>query len=89
MIDKQQKQKIIKKTGIHASDTGSAEVQIAILTERIEELSKHLQQHKKDFSSRRGLLSMIIKRKRLLNWLKINYPSRYKKLVEQLKIKET
>jgi len=48
-----------------------------------------LQQHKKDFSSRRGLLSMIIKRKRLLNWLKINYPSRYKKLVEQLKIKET
>jgi len=89
MIDKQQKQKIIKKAGIHASDTGSAEVQIAILTERIEELSKHLQQHKKDFSSRRGLLSMIIKRKRLLNWLKINYPSRYKKLVEQLKIKET
>lgn len=89
MLDKQQKQKIIKKTGIHASDTGSAEVQIAILTERIEELSKHLQQHKKDFSSRRGLLSMIIKRKRLLNWLKINYPSRYKKLVEQLKIKET
>ena len=89
MIDKQQKQKIIKKTGIHASDTGSAEVQIAILTERIEELSKHLQQHKKDFSSRRGLLTMIIKRKRLLNWLKINYPIRYKKLVEQLKIKET
>lgn len=89
MLDKQQKQKIIKKAGIHASDTGSAEVQIAILTERIEELSKHLQQHKKDFSSRRGLLSMIIKRKRLLNWLKINYPSRYKKLVEQLKIKET
>ena len=89
MIDKQQKQKIIKKAGIHASDTGSAEVQIALLTERIEELSKHLQQHKKDFSSRRGLLSMIIKRKRLLNWLKINYPSRYKKLVEQLKIKET
>jgi len=89
MIDKQQKQKIIKKTGIHDSDTGSAEVQIALLTERIEELSKHLQQHKKDFSSRRGLLSMIIKRKRLLNWLKINYPNRYKKLVEQLKIKET
>mgnify|MGYP000900732422 FL=1 len=89
MLDKQQKQKIIKKTGIHASDTGSAEVQIALLTERIEELSKHLQQHKKDFSSRRGLLSMIIKRKRLLNWLKINYPNRYKKLVEQLKIKET
>ena len=89
MLDKQQKQKIIKKTAIHASDTGSAEVQIAILTERIEELSKHLQQHKKDFSSRRGLLSMIIKRKRLLNWLKINYPNRYKKLVEQLKIKET
>ena len=89
MLDKQQKQKIIKKTGIHASDTGSAEVQIALLTERIEELSKHLQQHKKDFSSRRGLLSMIIKRKKLLNWLKINYPNRYKKLVEQLKIKET
>jgi small subunit ribosomal protein S15 len=89
MLDKDQKQKIIKKTGIHATDTGSAEVQIAILTERIEELSKHLQQHKKDFSSRRGLLTMIIKRKRLLNWLKINYPIRYKKLVEQLKIKET
>jgi small subunit ribosomal protein S15 len=74
----QKKTKIISKTRIHETDTGSPEVQVSLLSERIRELTGHLKDHKKDESSRRGLLRMIIRRKRLLNWLKIYAPKRYR-----------
>lgn len=84
MLNPQEKSKIINKARTHNSDTGSPEVQVALLTNRIKGLSSHLKDHKKDVSSRRGLLRMIIRRKRLLNWLKTNAPKRYQKLVKSL-----
>lgn len=75
---------MIEKARVHKTDTGSAEVQVSLLNKRIEELSGHLKTNKKDYSSRRGLLQMIIKRKRLTNWLKTNYPKRYHKLSKSL-----
>lgn len=87
MLTKTKKEKIIKEFAIHKGDTGSPEVQIAILTEEIKLLSRHLEKHKKDFSSRRGLLRKVNQRRKLLRYLEIEYPKRYKKLVEKLKIK--
>lgn len=84
MLTKPTKAKIIAKAKLHEKDTGSPEVQVSLLTQRINELSEHLKEHKKDFSSRRGLLKMVIKRKRLLTWLKANDPKRYKKLTQSL-----
>jgi small subunit ribosomal protein S15 len=82
------KQKIIKKFATTKGDTGSPEVQIALLTAKIEKLSSHLKTHKKDIHSRRGLLSMISKRRRLLNYLlkedKKKQIERYKNLVAKL-----
>ena len=69
-IVKEKKKKIIDDFKVHTQDTGSAEVQIAILTERINILGGHFKSHKKDFTSRRGLLSLVGKRRRLLNYLK-------------------
>lgn len=69
MLDKQQKQNIIKKSQLRETDTGSAEVQIAILTKKIEELAEHLKIHPKDYHSRRGLLKMVEQRKKFLNYL--------------------
>lgn len=71
------KEEIIKKVSISASDTGSPEVQIALLTKRILELSEHLKKHKKDNHSRRGLLQMVGKRRRLLDYLKRKDAPRY------------
>ena len=73
MLDKEEKAKIINEYKLNDFDTGSPEVQIAILTERINYLAKHLEVHKKDHSSRRGLLKMVGKRKKLLNYLKENH----------------
>jgi len=87
MLDKKKKQLIISKFKTHAKDTGSAEVQIAILTEEIKELTKHLQQHKHDYSSRRGLLKKLGERKRLLRYLHIDNPENYEKLAKDLKLK--
>jgi len=87
MIDKSQKDKIIKKHGIHENDTGSSEVQIAILTKRIKELTDHLKIHKKDNHSRRGLLQMVAKRKKLLKFLEAQDLERYEKIVKSLKLK--
>jgi small subunit ribosomal protein S15 len=84
MLKKTTKTKIINKSKTHNADTGSPEVQVSLLTERITELSNHLKDHKKDFSSRRGLLKMVIKRKRLLTWLKANNPKRHQKLTKAL-----
>ncbi|TSC64643.1 MAG: small subunit ribosomal protein S15 [Parcubacteria group bacterium Gr01-1014_106] len=80
------KKKIIAKYRLHESDTGSPEVQIAIFTERISELTKHLKSHKKDFHSRRGLLGMVSKRRRLLSYLEREDPDRYTEIAKRLKL---
>lgn len=83
-----EKKKIIAKFATHKGDTGSPEVQIALLTAQIDKLADHLKQHKKDTHSRRGLLSMVSKRRRLLNFLKQRSQQRHQKLVKALKLKE-
>ena len=87
MLDKKKKEKIIAKYKTHDSDTGSSSVQIAILTEEIKELTKHLKSHKKDFSSRRGLLKKVAERRRFLNYLKRENEEAYKNLIKELKLK--
>lgn len=88
MIDKQTRQEIIGKYRLHASDTGSAEVQVALLTERINDLTEHFKVHKKDHHSRRGLLKMVGKRKRLLEYLKSNDVKRYQQLIGSLGLRK-
>lgn len=84
---KEQKTDIIEKYRIHENDTGSPEVQIAILTERINQLSEHLKKHKKDHASRRGLLKMVGQRRRFLNYLKENDVERYRTIISQLNLR--
>lgn len=83
-LTKEKKTEIVKRFETHAGDTGSAEVQIALLTERIESLSKHFDLHKKDNHSRLGLLKMVGKRRRLLNYLKDQKPDGYKQVIKDL-----
>lgn len=87
MLDKKKKQRIIEKFKTHKNDTGSSEVQIAILTEEIKELTKHLRENKKDISSRRGLLSKVSLRHKLLRYLEKEDEKKFKKLVKVLKLK--
>lgn len=79
-------QLIVKKFALHEGDTGSPEVQIALLSKQIEDLSEHLKIHKKDNHSRRGLLQMVGKRRRLLQYLKDNEEERYNTLAKKLKL---
>ncbi|MCK5017963.1 MAG: 30S ribosomal protein S15 [Candidatus Peribacteraceae bacterium] len=72
----------------HDKDTGSPHVQVAILTKEIELLTKHLKEHSKDFSARRGLLAKVAKRRTLLNYLKMNKPEQYQKVIEANKLKK-
>ena len=88
MLTKQKKTKIITEHKVHQTDTGSAEVQIALLTEEIVKLTTHLKKHPKDNHSRRGLLGMVSKRKKLLNWLKNENENRYKKIIKKLDLKK-
>jgi small subunit ribosomal protein S15 len=88
MISKETKTNIIEKYKVHATDTGSPEVQIAILTQRINELNEHLQTHKKDHHSRRGLLKMVGKRRSLLNYLKNNNLDKYRELIADLGLRK-
>jgi small subunit ribosomal protein S15 len=81
------KKKIIEKFQLHTHDTGSVEVQAAIFTERIEELSRHLRRNRKDLHSRRGLLGMVSKRRRLLTYLKRQDEKRYKSIAKKLGLK--
>ncbi|MGB3297189.1 MAG: 30S ribosomal protein S15 [Phormidesmis sp.] len=83
----ERKQELISEHQIHETDTGSVDVQIAMLTDRINTLSQHLQKNKKDYSSRRGLLKMIGQRKRLLAYLTQQDPERYKALIQKLGIR--
>ena len=87
MIDKKKKAQIIKKFAVHENDTGSSEVQIALLTEEIKNLTEHLKQHKKDFSSRRGLLRKVSERRRLLRYLEKENLTSFEELVARLKLK--
>ena len=84
MLTPQQKSKILEKVRIHDKDTGSAEAQVALFCEEIDRLTKHLKKHQKDNSSRMGLLKMVAKRKRLLDFLKRESPKRYSSLVKKL-----
>lgn len=88
MISKEVKQRIIHDLRVHESDTGSPEVQVALLTERINHLSGHLKEHKKDHTSRRGLLQMVGHRSALLKYLSNNDNERYKKLIAKLGIRK-
>lgn len=88
MLTVKQKSKVIKEVAIHDKDTGSAEVQIAILTKRIDELAGHLKKHKKDNHSRRGLLAMVADRQTHIAYLKKKSPRRYSAVVKKLDLKK-
>jgi small subunit ribosomal protein S15 len=87
MLTPKDKNNIIKKYQVHKDDTGSPEVQVALLTKEIEQVSDHLKIHRKDFNSRRGLLKMVGNRRRLLRYLKSEDAKRHEKIVEKLKLK--
>lgn len=88
MLSVAEKNKIIKKFATHESDTGSPEVQCAILSEEVKQVTAHLKKHRKDVASRRGLLQMVNKRRKLLNYLKKEDESRYQNLIKKLKLKK-
>jgi small subunit ribosomal protein S15 len=86
-LAKEEKDKIIKKYKTHESDTGSSEIQVALLTAEIEQLTEHLKTHKKDFSSRRGLLKKVGQRRRLLRYMQRENQTAFEDLVKKLKLK--
>jgi len=88
MIVKEKKTEVIKKFAEHEKDTGSCNVQIALITERINGLTGHFKSHKKDFNSRVGLLRLVGKRKRLLDYLKKENPEKYRELTDKLSLKK-
>jgi small subunit ribosomal protein S15 len=88
MLTKERKSEIMNQFRQHESDTGSPEVQIALLSERISELTEHLKVHKKDFHSRRGLLKLVGHRRRLLEYLKRRDFNRYKDTIERLGLRK-
>lgn len=88
MLTQEQKQQLIEQYQVHEGDTGSPEVQIAILTSRIIYLTEHLKEHKKDHHSRRGLLKMVGHRRRLLNYLHTNDIERYRTIIAKLNLRK-
>jgi small subunit ribosomal protein S15 len=86
-VDSEVKAKLAGEHGLHGTDTGSPEVQVAIFTERIRQLTEHTRTHKKDHHSRRGLLMLVGKRRRLLNYLSRNDMQRYRALIAKLGIR--
>lgn len=88
MLSKKEKDALIHKYQVHKDDTGSPEVQIAILTKEIEQVSEHLKTHRKDNHSRRGLLKMVGNRRRLMRYLKNEDVKRYEKIADKLKLKK-
>ncbi|GMR03492.1 MAG: 30S ribosomal protein S15 [Thermodesulfovibrionia bacterium] len=87
-LDKEKKQEVISKFKLHENDSGSPEVQIAIITERLNSLSSHFQTHKKDHHSRRGLLKLVGQRRSLLDYLKKLEKGRYEKIIGELGIRK-
>ncbi|MEK6684195.1 MAG: 30S ribosomal protein S15 [Nitrospirota bacterium] len=88
MLEKQQKLEVMKKFGSHPNDTGSPEVQIALLSSQINSLSDHFKTHKEDHHSRHGLLRMVSQRRKLLNYLQREDVNRYKQIIEKLGIRK-
>ncbi len=87
-LARDKKERLIRQYRMHDQDSGSPEIQIALLTERINHLTEHLKKHTKDFSSRRGLLKLVGKRRRLLDYLKDNDLEGYRKIVEELGLRK-
>lgn len=87
-LDKERKQQIVTDFGMHGQDTGSAEVQAAMLTERIKELTEHCKENKKDFSSKRGLLKMVCMRRKFLNYVAQKNDAGYKDLIQRLGLRK-
>ncbi len=87
-ITKKQKDEILKKFATSKGDTGSAEVQIALLTAKIENLKTHLEDHKKDNHSRRGIMTMVAKRRKMLTYLKNKDPEKYEKVIADLNLRK-
>lgn len=85
---KSKKKKLIQSNAVHPKDTGSPNVQIAVLSERIGQLTKHLADHPKDNHSRRGLIMMVGKRRKLLNYMRLNKKDEYEKLLDKLKLRK-
>jgi small subunit ribosomal protein S15 len=88
MLTPEEKEKIIKKYKLHEADTGSPEVQVTLLTEEIKKLLLHLKRHSKDFHSKRGLLKMVSKRRKLLNYLKKENIRRHNSLIKKIGLKK-
>lgn len=88
MLSKRVKSKVISGHGVHEKDTGSASVQIAVLSRQIDELTGHLKKHPKDNHSRRGLLKMVSQRRKLLGYMKKRQPEKYEKLLKKLDLKK-
>lgn len=88
MLTPEEKDKLIKKYKIHDTDTGSSEVQVALLSEEINRLLLHLKKHSKDFHSKRGLIKMVIKRKKLLGFLKKESVKRYNNIIKKIGLKK-
>jgi small subunit ribosomal protein S15 len=84
LIAAERKRSVIESHKLHGTDTGSPEVQVALLTERINELAEHFKSHAKDHHSRRGLLRIVSQRRRLLEYLRRNDPARYQELIKRL-----
>jgi small subunit ribosomal protein S15 len=87
-LDKERKQKLMSDFGINKQDTGSADVQVAMLTERIKDLTEHCKENKKDFSSKRGLLKMVCRRRSFLNYVAKKDESKYKELIQRLGLRK-
>ncbi|PIR98001.1 MAG: 30S ribosomal protein S15 [Candidatus Colwellbacteria bacterium CG10_big_fil_rev_8_21_14_0_10_42_22] len=88
MLTQRKKKNVIKEHQLHETDTGSAGIQIALSTKRINELAAHLKKHPKDKHSRRGLLGMVNRRRKLLKYLSEKSPTNYKKLIKKLGLKK-
>lgn len=88
MLSKEERMKIIEEFRTHPKDTGSPEVQVALITYRINHLTQHFAKHKKDYHSRTGLMKLVGQRKRLLAYLKRKDPSRYEALIKRLKLRK-
>lgn len=87
-LDKEEKSQIISEFATHQKDVGSPEVQVAILSQRIKDLSQHMERSPKDFHSRRGLVSLVAKRRRLLNYIKRHKPDTYPELIQKLGLRK-
>lgn len=87
-MERERKREIQREFATHERDTGSSDVQVALLTERIRQLTEHLKEHAKDHSSRRGLLKMVGQRRRLLDYLSSTEPERYQRILERLNLRK-